>query len=124
MAKLQQGISNGASADEVAKGITAARLKSSRKNGERPISRGPGLSSSDSINITMNALNQLQEHFGKIHFVPATAPDEPALLVLPLPLVACEKCGTIIERKNGPFCRWHGPENSKDVIPELETQVA
>lgn len=107
MEKSRQGISSGVSVVEAEKGTTAGRSKSSRKNAKRPISRGPGLSSNDSINIVMNALNQLQEHFGEISFVNVPGEKEPSLLVLPLSLITCEKCGLIIERKDGPFCKWH-----------------
>lgn len=122
MEKSQQGTSSGVSVAEAGSVTTAARSKSSRKNDNRPISRGPGLSSSDSINIVMNALNQLQEHFGEISFVTVPGEGEPALLVLPLSLITCEKCGLIIERKGGPLCKWHKSTETRNVS-EIETAV-
>jgi len=104
----------------VAKDTTVAPSKSSRKSADKRISRVPGLSSSASINIVMNALNQLQDHFGNVHFVPATGEDEPALLVLPLKLSVCEECGLIIERSDGKLCKWHKPSKPESVAtPEI-----
>lgn len=122
MEKSQQGISSGVSGDVVASVTTVARSKSSRKNANRPISKGPGLSRSDSINIVMNALNQLQEYFGEISFVNIPDENEPSLLVLPITLSTCDECGLIIERKDGPFCKWHKPLDVKNV-PAIEAAV-
>ncbi len=121
MEKSQQGISSGVSVAAVVKDTTVARSKSSRKNAEKRISKGPGLSKSDSVNIVMNALNSLQEHFGGIHFVaPEPGSVDPALLVLPLKLSVCRECGLIIERSDGEFCKWHGASFKNVTVPEAQ----
>lgn len=75
------------------------------------------------INITMNALNMLQEKFGTAEFVRAPG-DEPAIYVFPKSLDVCLECGILIVRNGVPYCTKHKPVESQNVIPELETQVA
>lgn len=66
------------------------------------------------INVLMNALNLIQERFGRIYFVRPEG-DEPAMLVLPKSLDVCMECGVIFVRTGKRHC-----EN----VPALETAVS
>jgi len=108
--KSQHVTGNGANAVAEPVATMVAPSRPSRKSAVKPISNGPAqskpskLSDEDLLNITMNGLVQLQERFGTFSFVPATVPDEPALLVLSLKLNTCPNCGKIVKRSDIVHC--------------------
>lgn len=118
--KSQQDTGSGQSGAGAGVDSTAARSKASRKSASKPISRGPGLSDTDVINIVMNGLNSMQDRFGSFHFVTPPGDDEPALLVLPKTLYVCLKCGVIILAADGKYCKQHRPKPDPMLAPVVK----